>query len=165
MAQASIPSSCKLLAQPRDLGLVERPVDLAVGQHPLLDLEAQRPLDQRHMLAEEQIVGVRPVDAADLVDVAKAFGDDERGAGAGALQHRIDGDRRAVQEQAGRRRSRLPAFSTPALMPSTSRLRRRERLAERQRAGAVVEHRDVGEGAADIGREPDAGTRRGGTRC
>jgi hypothetical protein len=158
------PELCEPIAQPRDLGLVERPVDLAVGQHPLRDLEAQRPLDQRHVLAEEQIVGVRPVDAADLVNIAKAFGDDQRGAGAGALQHRIDGDRRAVQEQAGG-----GVAAAGLLDPGADAVDQpaggRERLAENQLAGAVVEDRDVGEGAPDIGREPDAGTRRGGTRC
>ena len=75
MAAASTPSSFQLPAQRRDLGVVERLVDLAVGQHALVHFEAQRPLDQRHVLLEEQIIGVRPIDAADLVDVAKAFGD------------------------------------------------------------------------------------------
>ena len=89
----------ELRAERRDLALVERRVDLAVGEHALLDLEAQRALDQRHVLLEEQIVGVRPVDAADLVDVAEAFGDEQRGLGAGALQDGVDGDGRAVQEQ------------------------------------------------------------------
>src|SRR5689334_24024587 len=87
------------LTERHDLVLVERPLDLAVREHALLHLEAQRPLDQRHMLAEEQVVGVGPVDAADLVDVAKALGDEERGPGAGALQDRVDRHRRAVQEQ------------------------------------------------------------------
>jgi hypothetical protein len=63
-----------------DLRLVERRVDLAVGQHALLDLEPQRPLHQRLVLLEVEVVGVRPVDAADLVDIAKAVGD-QRGLG------------------------------------------------------------------------------------
>ena len=66
-----------------------------------LHLEAQRPLDQRLVLLEIQIVGVGPVDAADLVDVAEALGGDQRGLGAGALQDGVDGDGRAVQEQRG----------------------------------------------------------------
>ena len=90
----------ELVAERRDLALVERRLDLAVGEHALLDLEAQRALDQRHVLLEEEIVGVGPVDAADLVDVAEALGDEQRGLGAGALQDGVDGDGRAVQEQA-----------------------------------------------------------------
>ena len=51
------------------------------------------------MLAEEEIVGIRPVDAADLVDIAEALGDEERGLGALALQDGIDGDGGAVEKQ------------------------------------------------------------------
>ena len=51
------------------------------------------------MLAEEQVVGVGPVDAPDLVDVAEALGDQQRRLRAVALEQRVDRDRRAVQEQ------------------------------------------------------------------
>ena len=70
----------KLLAERRDFGVVERRIDLAVGQHAFLHFEAQRPLDQRHVLLKEQVIGIRPVDAADLINVAKAFGDEQCGA-------------------------------------------------------------------------------------
>ena len=162
-----MPSRSSLLAERRDLVVVERLVDLAVGQHAFLDLEAQRPLDQRHMFLEEQIVGVRPVDAADLVDVAEAFGDEQRGAGAGALQDGVDGDGRAVQEQ--RRGAIIAAgFGDAGGYALDQMRRRRQRLAERERAGFVVEYRDVGEGAADIRREPQSSLhgshyRRGGS--
>ncbi len=92
----------ELLAKSHDLVLVERPLDLAVCEHTLLHLEAQRPLDQRHMLPKEQVIGVGPVDAADLVDVAEALGDQQCGPGAGALQDGVDRHRRAMQEQPGR---------------------------------------------------------------
>ena len=88
-------------AEARDFLVVERGLDLAVGQHALLDLEPQRPLDQRLVFAEVQIVGIRPVDAADLVDVAEPLGNEERGLGAFALQNGIDGDGRAVEKQPG----------------------------------------------------------------
>ena len=83
------------------------------------------------MLLEEQIVGVRPVDAADLVDVAEALGDEQRGLGAGALQDRVDGDGRAVQEQAdggivG------PGLGDAGIDALDQMLRRRQRLAETQ---------------------------------
>ena len=63
----------ELPAERGDFGVVERRVDLAVGQDALMHLEAQRALDQRFVLLEEQVVGVGPVDAADLVDVAEAL--------------------------------------------------------------------------------------------
>ncbi len=86
-------------AERLDLVLVERQLDFAVGKHALLDLETQRPLDERLVLAEKQVVGVRPIDATDLVDVAEAFGNKERGLGALALQDGVDGDGGAMQKQ------------------------------------------------------------------
>ena len=155
MAAASTPSRSQLAAQRRDLVVVERLVDLAVGQHALAHFEAQRPLDQRHVFLEEQIVGVRPIDAADLIDVAKAFGDQERGLGAGALQHRIDGDGRAVQEQRGG--TVIAAGFGDARGNAFDQMRRRrQRLAEGELAGFFVEHRDVGKGATDIRRQPQS---------
>ena len=91
----------ELRPEVRNFRLVERDVDVAVGQDSLARLEAQRALDQRLVFLEEQVVGIRPVDAADFVDVAKAFGDDEGGLGAGAFQDGVDGHRRAMEEQPG----------------------------------------------------------------
>ncbi len=150
------PALLELGAERRDLRLVERLLDLAVGEHALVHLEPQRALDQRHVLLEEQIVGVRPVDAPDLVDVAEAFGDQQRGLRAGALQDGVDRHRRAVQEQPGRAIV-AAGLLDPAVDAVDQPLRRRQRLAEAQRAGLVVEHRDVGEGAADIGGEAHLG--------
>ena len=62
-------------------------------------LKAQRALDQRLVLVEKEVVGVWAVDAPDFVDVAKAFGDQQRGVGAVTLQQGVDGDGGAVQEQ------------------------------------------------------------------
>ena len=146
------PALFKLRAERRDLFGVERLLDLAVREHALVHLEPQRALDQRRVLLEEQVVGVRPVDAADLVDVAEAFGDQQRGLRAGALQDRVDRHRRAVQEQPGRAIV-AAGLLDPAIDAVDQPLRRRQRLAEAQRAGLVVEHRDVGEGAADVGGE------------
>jgi hypothetical protein len=119
-------------------------------------LEPQRALDQRLMLAKEQVVGIRPVDAPDLVDVAEAFGDDQRGPGAGALQDGVDGDGRAVEEQAG------GGIVGAGLLdaggdPLDQMVRRRQRLAEAELAGALVERRHIREGAADIGGQPQTG--------
>ena len=143
-----------------DLSVIERPLDLAIGQNAFVDLEAQRALDQRLMFLEEQVVGIRPVDAADLVDVAKALRDGERGARAGALEDRVDRDRGPVQKKA--RRTVVAPRPLHALVDAIDEARRRgQNLAEAQRAGAVVEHRNIGERAADIGRQANVRARLG----
>ena len=140
-------------AERRDLAVVERLGDLAVGQRALFHLETQRPLDQRHVLAEEQVISIRPVDAPDLINVAKTLGDKQRRGGAGAFEYGVDGDGRAVQKQ--RRRTIIAAGFGDARGNALDQVRRRrQRLAECERAGRLVERRDIGEGAADIRREP-----------
>ncbi len=156
MAAASMPSASSRAPSGDDLVFVERDVDLAVGEHALLRLEAQGTLDQRLMLAEEQIVGVRPVDAADLVDVAEAFGNDERGPGAGPLQNGVDGDGRAVEEQPGGGIIGARLLDSGG-DPLDEMMRRRQRLAEAELAGPLIERRNVRERAADIGGQPQAG--------
>src|SRR5262249_61408474 len=54
------------LAERLDLVLVERPLDLAVGEHALLDLEPQPPLDPPPALPDEQPLSVSPLDPPDL---------------------------------------------------------------------------------------------------
>ena len=105
------------------------------------------------MPAEEQIVGFRPVDAADLVDVAKALRGDERAARAGALEDGVDRDRRAVEEELGRARSFAPALATPFSIPVTSRAGVVSVFPSAQLPGSLVESGDIGESAADIGGE------------
>ena len=69
---------------------------------PLANLETQRSFDQRLVLFEEKIIGFRTVDAADLIDVAKALGDQQRAAGAFALEDGVDGDRGTVEQEPSR---------------------------------------------------------------
>ncbi len=117
MATACTPS-LTAVAERRleNLLLVERDQHLALGVHALRHLEAQVALDQRLVLLEEQIVGVGPVDAADLVDVAEALASSAaRSRGAGALQDGVDRDRRAVQEQLRRGEARCRPCATPLL--------------------------------------------------
>jgi hypothetical protein len=90
----------------REVDVLER---LAGGIHALVDLEAQRALDERPVLAEKEVVRIRPVDAADLVHVAKALGRHERGARAVALEHHVDRDGAAVQEKLALREMRIGA--------------------------------------------------------
>ncbi len=143
------------LAECDDLVIAHRRPDRAVGDDALVDLEAQRALDQRHVLLEEKIVRVRPVDAADLVNVAKALGGEQRRLGAGALQQRVDGDGRAVKEEPGVLISGT-GFGDAVVDALNQALRRRQALAEEQLAAGFVESGDIGESAADIGSKPQA---------
>ena len=102
--------------QRRDLPIVERTFDLARRQHALAHLETQRALHQGFVFLEEEVVGIGPVDPADLVDVAKALGGDQRGLGTGPLEDRVDRDRRAMQEQTGIRKPGA-GFGDAALDP------------------------------------------------
>ena len=96
-----------------DIGLVQFDVHLPVRQRALPHLQAQRPLDQRYMFLKEKIVGVRPIDPPDLINVAKAFGDQERGARAGALQNGVDRYCRSREETAQRSGNRCRLWRQP----------------------------------------------------
>ena len=89
------------LGEPPKRRLVQGRADLALGVHALRHFETFGPLDQRHVFLEIKVIGVRPVDPADFIDVAEPLGDDQRRIGAGALQDRVDGDGGAVEEQRG----------------------------------------------------------------
>ena len=54
--------------------------------------EPQGTFYERFVFLEEKVVGIRSVDPPDLVYVAEAFSDEQRCFGAGAFQHRINGD-------------------------------------------------------------------------
>ena len=93
----------------RNAVAIERVVHLARAQQPLVDLAREMPRHQRPVAVEQQVIGLRPVAAADDVDVARAAGDDQPGLGALALDQRIDGDGRAVDQLVDR--GRRPARS------------------------------------------------------
>src|SRR5262249_16038238 len=87
----------------------------------------------------------------------KALGWGGRGPRPGALEDGVDRNCRAVQEQAGR--AVVAAGLLDALADAVDQpLRGRQRLADGERAGAIVEHRDIGEGAANIGGQAPVGT-------
>jgi hypothetical protein len=58
--------------------LVERNEHLALRIHAFADLVAQVALDQGLVAPEEEIVGFRPIDAADFVDIAEALSGQQR---------------------------------------------------------------------------------------
>ena len=86
----------------------------------------------------------------------KPSGDDERGAGAGALQQRVGRHGRAVDQEVDGRRGDAEALDqlAGAAHDALGLLARRTGLRELQPAGGDVVQRKVGEGAADVDAEP-----------
>ena len=133
--------------------LVQRPHDRAVGGQPLggLDdagIERGRP----HDVEGEQ---VRPRLVPDQQAVGEAFGGDEQGAGAAALQQRIGGDRGAhldrLDTRGGKGRARGGSKNPPHGFDSGVLIGRRGRQQLQRELRSVVGPADhVGEGAAPI---------------
>ena len=88
----------QLLACIFDAGGLQLLVHVAARQQPLLRLADEVAINQRPVLVEQEVIGLRPVAAADDVDVARTAGDDQAGAGALALDQRVDGDGRAMDQ-------------------------------------------------------------------
>ena len=105
------------------------------------------------MFLEKQIVGIGPVDAADLINIAETVGDDQCRLGAGALQDRVDGEGGAVQEDTGVGKFRI-GLGDSGLDAFHQCVGRRQRLAQPQPAGCRIKRRDIGKCAADIGSQP-----------
>jgi len=101
------------------------------------------------MLFEEEIVGVRAVDPANLVDVAKAFGGQERGAGTLPFKQRIDCNGRPMKEKARFGEGAARPVDDVADSLDQPR-RRRQRLAEAEHARCGVERGDVRERTSDV---------------
>src|SRR5262249_17422795 len=72
--------------------LVEGYVHRALRGHALAHFEAQGARHQRDVLPEVEVVGIRAVDAPDLVDVAESLGGNQGGLRAAALEQSVDGD-------------------------------------------------------------------------
>src|SRR5262249_44066875 len=138
-----------------NLILVELDQHLAVRVHALADLVAQVALDQWLVAAKEKVVGFRPIDAADLVDVTEALRGEERAWRARALQNGIDRNGRTVKEKA--RPGDLRAGLLPPTLHAGDEPRRRcERLSEAELPGRLIEGGHVGEGPAHVGRQPNS---------
>src|SRR5580693_442551 len=98
---------------------------------------------------KEEVIGFRAIAAADDVDVAGAAGDDQSGLGAFALDQRVDGDGRAV-DQLVDRGSRQAALADAVENALRELMRRRQALGLDEFARLVVEADKVGKGAADV---------------
>ena len=121
--------------------------------HPLVDLDAQPALDHRRRRRLVQAIEAGPRLAAEEQQVAESLGGDERGAREPALEQRVGGDRRAVDEV--RDLARLDAGSLEHLARGRHHAlllaRGAEHLGGDQPSGPT-EHR-VGERAADVDAE------------
>ena len=71
MATASIASRLNTFRDGCDFAFVQRFQHFAAGKHALIHFIAMHARDQRLMFGEVEIVGIRPVDAADFIDVAE----------------------------------------------------------------------------------------------
>ena len=96
-----------------------------------VDLEDILPRHQRPVLAEARVERFRPIDPADLVNVAEPFGGNQRRLGALALDDRVHHDGRAV-DQGHNLIERHGRLGQTLLNASRQLRRRRERLRQRQ---------------------------------
>ena len=137
-----------------DARLVQRSENLAGGRQPLLNLAGEMARHQRLMPVKEQIVGFGPVAAADDVDVARAGGDDQPCPGALALDQRVDGNGRAVDQFLDG--SGLQSAFADAIEHTLAEFGRcGQALCFDEFARLVVEADEVGEGPADVDRDDD----------
>ena len=120
---------------------------------PLAHLEAVAARHEGRRLARDQVVHVGAVAAADLEDVAEAARGHERGTGTRALGERVDDDGRAVHELLDRGRLDL-ACGDHVEHALGEVARGRRDLGDAHLAAHCVDRDEVGERAADVGRDP-----------
>ena len=151
-----------------DLALVQLAPDLATRAEALLDLESVPSGHERRRALVLHVVEDRYPQASHLEDIAKSLGRDEGGAGTEALEDRVRGDGRRMDD------SRDVVASDAALakqchcaVDDAARIvvRRGKDLLRPHRA-VVTEEDDVGEGPTDVdseavGADPGRGRRRG----
>ena len=139
-----------------DLAFVQRDQHFAVCRQSLAQREAQGARRQRLWPVDHQVVMVEALLVALLENVAEALGGDEGRPGTLALDQRIGGERRPVDEDAdvGRLQPGLFEHQPDALDHAKFRRRGRGENLAAPALGAGFEH-DIGEGAADVGGELD----------
>ena len=117
--------------------LVERQQHVALAHRCARAREAQAARHQRRRLLDEDVVLLEAVLVADLERVAKAFGGDQRRPRALALDQRVGGERRAVDDEVDRRRRdarpRDDARACPPSTPASGAARRGEHLGRERR--------------------------------
>ena len=149
IASASTPASRILSAEHLELADGERRPHLARPVDPLGHLETQLARNQRRLAMEAQIERLRAVAAADLQQVAKALGGEQRSLGADALQQRVDDERGAVLDEA--RLARVERSLADAVEDRFAQpIIGGRAFGVGDRAGLDIAGDEVGEGAADI---------------
>jgi hypothetical protein len=133
--------------------LVERNEHSALRIQALADFVAQVAFDQRLVATEEKVVGLRPIDAADLVDIAEALRGEERTACSRPLQNGVDRNGRTMKEKPRSGKLR-PGLRHSGLDTRDEPRRSRERLSEAKLPGGLVEGGHVRERSAHVGRQP-----------
>src|SRR5262249_60016828 len=83
-----------------DAGFIEWDQHLPLRIDPLADRQAQPARDERRRQIDVDVVLLEAVFVADLHHVAEALGGEKRGSGALALDERIGGERRAMDDHA-----------------------------------------------------------------
>ena len=139
------------LGCPSDVVCLDGDVHLATGPDPLRDREPEPARDERRRGAPEQVVGLVPVAAAGLEDVAEPLRAEEPDGCAGTREERVQAHRRAVQEVAGA----VELATAERLLDrgddtELRRSRRRRLLVDTYLAGLVVVVDEVRERAADV---------------
>jgi hypothetical protein len=129
--------------------VVKRDEHLPGRVQSLGDFKAQVARHERLVLLEEEIEGLRPVDAADLVHVPEPLGRDQSGSGAAALDDGVDHHRRAM-DQNGRALDVGSRISDGGQDSFDHRPGLRGRLPEGERARRLIQDCHVCEGSPDI---------------
>ena len=131
-----------------DLLQIDRGVDAAVGQHPLIHFESQVARHDR-LKAAAQTPGLGPVAPAHFQHIPKAASGDDAGARHFAFQQRVGPDRGPVHDggDAGRRVGHAghAVHETPRFLAT-----RGGHLDDARAATGFIQHKQIGEGAAHI---------------
>ena len=139
---------------------VERDEGVAVAVHALGHLQPAAARHQRLGILQEQVVDVVALLGAHLQDVAEALGGDEAEAGAAPLDQRVGHQRRAVDDLAhvGQRQAGIGHDLRQALQRADRGVvRSGEAFVQPDAAINGVEQDEVGEGAADVEADAEAG--------
>jgi len=144
--------------RPGNAGFVEREEHLALRIDALAHRQAQPARNERRRQVDVDVVLLEAVFVADLDHVAESFGGEKRGSGALALDERIGGERRAMDDHAdlagrdaGLGRDRTQGGEHALFR----RVRRGQDLPGKPPLADFQRH--VGERAADVDADPDCG--------
>ena len=127
---------------------IDQRVQRAIGQHALIDLQPQ--VARNHWQeGAAQSPGLRPVTPAHLQHIAETARRDDAGSRHLALQQRVGTDCGAVHD-GGDGRGRIGHACNAVHEAARFLAAGRRHLDDARRALRFVEHKEVGEGAADV---------------